>query len=369
MTQHPCPYHGLPDPAYWRKSVGEPALEQIDPIVAPKFQIAPEDKIATAGSCFAQHIARYLSQSGYNYLVTEPGNPILSEQIRASYNYGTFSARYGNLYTTRQLWQLIQRAYGLFTPVDSHWPGKNGAVIDPYRPYIQPGGFSSLAELEADRAQHLAAVRQIVETSDVFVFTLGLTECWENTQDGAIYPACPGCGVGSHDPQKHRFVNLGVSEVIADLEAAIAFMLDKNPSLKILLTVSPVPLIATYEPRHVLSSTVYSKSVLRVAAQALCDARPQVEYFPSFELITGNFTQGRYYEPDWREVRPEGVAHVMRCFFRHYLGIETEAPQALSATTQPAPVAAAPARNTSATPSQAAQLAQIVCDEERLLEE
>jgi hypothetical protein len=103
----------------------------------------------------------------------------------------------------------------------------------------------------------------------------------------------------------------------------------------VLLTVSPVPLIATYEDRHVLVSTTYSKSVLRVAADKLCRAFEGVDYFPSYELITGNFSGGRYFEPDLRSVNEMGVDHAMRLFLAHYasvplLGGEVEAavPQA-----------------------------------------
>ena len=133
-------------------------------------------------------------------------------------NYGVFSARYGNIYTSRQLLQTIQRAYGLFTPQDDAWPAADGRMVDPFRPTIQPNGFSCLAELHADRRQHLAAVRRMVEELDVLVFTLGLTETWYAKADGAVYPICPGVSGGSFDPARHGFINLRVSEVISDLD-------------------------------------------------------------------------------------------------------------------------------------------------------
>lgn len=91
-----------------------------------------------------------------------------------------------------------------------------------------------------------------------------------------------------------------------------------NPAARILLTVSPVPLIATFEDEHVLTATTYSKSVLRVAAGEAARQSGRVAYFPSYEIITGNFTRGRYYADDLREVREEGVRHVMRLFMAHY---------------------------------------------------
>jgi hypothetical protein len=160
----------------------------------------------------------------------------------------------------------------------------------------------------------------------VFVFTLGLTEAWRSKVDGSVFPVAPGVAGGSFDPTLHEFVNFPVQEVESDLLAFLAKLKQKNPTVKILLTVSPVPLVATYEDRHVLVSTTYSKAVLRVAAEAATAQYGWVDYFPSYEIITGSFNQGQYYADDFREVNPAGVAHVMRCFQKHYIGAQTATP-------------------------------------------
>jgi hypothetical protein len=86
----------------------------------------------------------------------------------------------------------------------------------------------------------------------------------------------------------------------------------------VLLTVSPVALAATFEDRHVMVSTTYSKSVLRVAAQEARERFDFVDYFPSYEIITGSPTGGLYYEDDDRQVNRQGVAHAMRVFMESY---------------------------------------------------
>ncbi|MEM1106925.1 MAG: GSCFA domain-containing protein [Pseudomonadota bacterium] len=358
----PCPYKSLPDYAFWRRSVAAPREALLDPIVSTRFKITQQDRIATAGSCFAQHIARFLAQSGYNYLVTEKGHPLLSEESLKAYNYGTYTARYANLYTTRQLHQTLQRAYGEFVPEERVWRD-GGRWIDPFRPFIQPKGFSSEAEFEADQTAHFRAIRSMVENLDVFVFTLGLTEAWHSTRDGAVFPVSPGCGAGEHSSQRHAFVNFTIDQVVADLRAAIDFIKARNPSARFLLTVSPVPLIATYEAQHVLVSTVYSKSVLRVAADTLKQEDKNVDYFPSYEIITGNFSAGRYYEDDLREVREAGVRHAMTCFFRHYLGKEIAPPNETVSRDKAPSATVARAGTTSRSNVRAAQ---VICDEENL---
>src|SRR5205807_6284661 len=107
-------------------------------------------------------------------------------------NFGVFPARFGNIYTVRQLLQLFQRAYGLFEPTDSEWLSIDAGHIDPFRPRIQQAGFKTVGDLRADRDNHLQAVRQMFEQCDVFIFTLGLTEGWEAMADGAVFPLAPG---------------------------------------------------------------------------------------------------------------------------------------------------------------------------------
>ena len=84
------------------------------------------------------------------------------------------------------------RAYGRFVPVERAWQAPSGTMVDPFRPQIEPGGYRDVAELGRDRAYHVSCVRRSVEEMDVFVFTLGLIECWADAHDGAIFPIAPG---------------------------------------------------------------------------------------------------------------------------------------------------------------------------------
>jgi hypothetical protein len=321
------PYKSLPDKGFWRRAVATPSPQDVDPVGTFDLCIESDTKVATAGSCFAQHIARYLKKSGYNYYVAEPGHPILSSAVRTRHNYGLFSARYGNIYTTRQLLQLFDRAYGRFTPAEGLWQAREGVFVDPFRPTTQPGGYVSPEEALADRDQHLVAVRTMFETLDVFVFTLGLTECWRSREDGAVFPICPGVEGGRFDPARYEFYNQPVEDVIADLAAFRERLKEVNPTAHIVLTVSPVPLVATAQRgEHVLSATTYSKSVLRVAAETLRRSQPNVHYFPAYEIITAASNRGRYFARDLRSVTEEGVSHVMRLFMAHATGGETRDP-------------------------------------------
>lgn len=309
------PYRGLPDWAFWKQGVAQIPLRAFDPVVEVPFRISRTDRVATAGSCFAQHISRRLKAGGFNFMAVEQmsGSETGCEAL-VSYD---FSARYGNVYTARQLLQLFDRAYGFFSPAEGYWTLPSGRFCDPFRPRIEADGYPSIETLVEDRQRHMAAVREMFEHLDVFVFTLGLTECWISDIDGAAYPLAPGVSGGEFDQARYRFVNFDVDDVVRDLGAFIRKLRQVNPKAKLLLTVSPVPLAATYTANHVLVSTTYSKSVLRVAAEMVSRTFNGVCYFPSYEIITGNYNRGHYFDFDLRSVTKEGVDHVMEVFMRH----------------------------------------------------
>jgi hypothetical protein len=323
------PYSNLGQYCYWSSAVAGVPPFALDPVVRSAFELSVADKVATAGSCFAQNIARRLSARGLTYYVVEPPPPGLSPADAKKRNYGTYSARYGNIYTTKQLVQLFDRAFDAFKPEIAIWAGRRGGFVDPFRPRIEEAEFPSQEALERDRALHLAQVRRMFETLDVFIFTLGLTEGWRFRKDGAALPLAPGVAGGEWDDADYEFVNSSVAEVTQELLEFIDRLRAVNKSARVILTVSPVPLIATYEDRHVLLSTTYSKSVLRVAAQEATARRSLVQYFPAYEIVTANANSHRYFEDDLRSMNKQGVDHVMRVFFRHFT---PEAPTTAAAT-------------------------------------
>jgi hypothetical protein len=324
------PYMQIASHQRWRFGVADPLPAEVDPVVGSKFRIDDDERVATAGSCFAQHISRTLKREGFNFHETEASPGTLTDVEAKRRSYGVYSARYGNIYTARQLLQLFQRANGGASLRDDIWQRPDGSYIDPFRPQVEPGGFASTELVLADRERHLAAVRTMFETLDVFVFTLGLTEAWRRKADGAVLPVAPGVAGGLYDPHLYEFVNFTVDDVIGDMRQFWTALREINPSARMILTVSPVPLAATYEPRHVLTATTYSKSVLRVAAETLAAESDACVYFPSFEIITGNFNRGAYYDEDLRSVTQQGVDHVMRLFLRHMTEGSTRRTEALA---------------------------------------
>jgi hypothetical protein len=172
--------------------------------------------------------------------------------------------------------------------------------------------------MRADRERHLAAVRHMFETMDVFVFTFGHTETWRHKPDGAILQLAPGVAGGAWDPSVYEFYNMTVSEVVRDFMAAVDRIREVNPKVRIVLSVSPVGIIATYEDRHVIESNCAVKAILRAAADEVVRARPNIAYLPSYDLATVSPNVPMFYREDTRRINPYGVDRAMRVFFDHF---------------------------------------------------
>lgn len=308
------PYKDRPARSFWRSGVTEHVGSVPPDLYFPKFKVSKSAGIATAGSCFAQHLGRNLKARDYNVIDVEPPPAGLDGARAQKYGYEIYSARYGNIYTVRQFLQLMREVLGRFSPAEPVWEA-NGRFYDSQRPSVEPNGLATPELVLQHRAHHLAAVRRLLTRADVLVFTLGLTEVWEHAETGTVYSTAPGTIAGTFDRRAYRFRNLTHSEILSDFHALHVLLRELNPSLSILLTVSPVPLTATATDDHVLVATTYSKSVLRSVAGELAAGNEQIDYFPSYEIITGAPTQYRFFEPNMRSVAPHGVAAVMATFF------------------------------------------------------
>lgn len=315
------PFDDLADDRFWNRSVANVPAHQLSPKVPVRFPIDTQTAVVTAGSCFAQHLAREMLRNGLNYLVTEAGEQFCPQE-RERRNYGLFSARYGNLYTPAHLRQLIEHAFDRRSPAEPAMTRPDGQLVDPVRQQVEPDGFSSLEELLEDRALHLDAVRRAMKEADVLVFTLGLTECWRTRSDQTYLSSPPGVVADTFDSERYEFINFSFEEAWSELRLALERLRAENPKIRVLLTVSPVALVATYEARSVMVSNTVSKATLCAVADRARSAFEWVDYFPSYELITSARTASQYFDPNGRTVNRLGIAHVMRFFHQQYLGVD-----------------------------------------------
>lgn len=313
------PYQGLPASAFWRSAMRDPNDATIADLYRPKFDLSPQTRLMTAGSCFAQHMHRALTRAGWSVIQAEDMTDILSSAMRQRYGYNTYSARYGNLYTARQLRQLIEDALSDAPRPALAWP-KGAGFVDALRPAVELDGLASPEDVQIARTEHLAALRDVLERADVIIFTLGLTECWIDRATGLALPTAPGTVAGAYDPDQVTFHNFSYLEVLADLQAARDLLRAHGLPARFLLTVSPVPLTATATGGHVGAASTYSKSVLRAVCGTLAETDPDFDYFPSYEIITTAAVGGPYFADNRRDPSAQGVEAVLAVFALAHAG-------------------------------------------------
>ena len=75
------PYLNLPPQSFWASAIAQKNMFDISGMWVPKFGITETMKVATYGSCFAQHIGRALAARGFNWFISEPA-PCHGQQPR-----------------------------------------------------------------------------------------------------------------------------------------------------------------------------------------------------------------------------------------------------------------------------------------------
>ena len=180
--------------------------------------------------------------------------------------------------------------------------------MDPFRENVF---YYSYEHYEANYEKHVAAVREAFMKSEVFVITPGLNECWEYIPDGSVLSRNP------HLPEFYPLVRrrtLSVEENVENLQRMIDIIRVHNPDLKVIISLSPVPFLATTRSHecHVIAANTHSKAVLRVAAEELVKANRDVFYLPSYELVT--VCSENPWDPDQRHVNAATVERVMQLF-------------------------------------------------------
>lgn len=270
--------------------------------------------ISSAGSCFAVEIAYALQSEGFNYVVKEPNLCpkgtywFKDHELRP---FPTSSAAWGIHFNTPSFLQLVEKAFGYRRPAKILWTNRssNGQIVycDPFREELE---FPSPEAFEENYDCHLQAVRSVFLESEVLIITLGLNEVWYFRPDGSVFSRSPWRTA----PSLVEHCTLTVQQNVDMLQRMLEILRQHNPKLKLIVTLSPVPLHATFlgDSKHVVEANCHSKAILRVAAEEFTQRNEEVYYFPSYELITSCLESP--WDEDQRHVAPSAVARVMEMF-------------------------------------------------------
>lgn len=262
----------------------------------PKFDLplAPGRSCFTIGSCFARNIEDVLVERGitvpvadYHELEFDPTdlrqNVSMNEYNSASIAQRIHMALDGRAFDTRT---LVAVRGGLFDMTLS-------------------SPLKTTREVAMARRARIDGIYTQLAGADLVIVTLGYVEAWFDTLTGTWLNQMPPPNPGQAEPDRFRFHRLDAAQSLAHLAPAF----DRLGALgrRIVLTVSPVPLQSTFTGQDCVIANEYSKAVLRVVAEALCE-RPFVDYFPSYEIVRSMGLSG--FDEDNIHVRRDVVERI-----------------------------------------------------------
>jgi hypothetical protein len=260
--------------------------------VPPQPVLARGMKITAFGSCFAANITRHLSAIGYDLSKDRDPDVYISRMgdgmVNTAAILGQFQWALENQKQAENLWH-DQAAQG--------------------------HGFDEDIRLRT---------RDIFLGTEFFIITLGLSEIWYDTlTGGTFWRAVPD---EAFDPARHKFRVLSFAETKADIAEMHRLVRTHVPGAKILFTVSPIPLAATFRPVSCLTANAASKAIIRAALDEFLrehegELNDSLFYFPSMELVMQGFTDP--WESDMRHPEPYVLDTVMRVFEAAFCRNET----------------------------------------------
>ncbi|MCF6247774.1 MAG: GSCFA domain-containing protein [Desulfobacula sp.] len=232
--------------------------------------------IASIGSCFAREIRKVLIRKGYNYITEETHHPA---SVHAS-------AAWERTYNTFSLRQIFEYTFESFSPNIRWWVSpKTKQVQDPYRRIIL---YDSIEQAEHDFQSHIECSKKAIMKAKVLIVTLGLTEIWEDNNDKSVIclPSGPYFNEGA-GRDEYTFRVSRYQENLDNLEKIYSLLKQHNKYCKIIITVSPVHLWATFrKDMDVISANCNSKSTLRAVADEFVCNHDDAFYFPGYEIAT-----------------------------------------------------------------------------------
>jgi hypothetical protein len=288
-------------PKKWTNDAGN-----IDKLVLkgwlPKEPFISKENIITAfGSCFAASLTQYLQNKGYTigkniFTKSKKAKCSIHQQLREEdAHIISYSSTMNNTFTVRQQfeWAFEGKSFD-----DKLWYNEDGEFV----------GYS--ADIQEN-------TRKIFEATDVFIITLGLSEIWYNkiTND-VFWRSMPA---DKFDEKIHGFRVSTVQENIDNLETVYQILKKHKPNAELIITLSPIPLVATMRPVSCITANNVSKAILRSAADEVYQAHSKDEkfhYWPSYEIVQWFGNEG--FKDDNRHITGPVKKLIMEKFEQYY---------------------------------------------------
>ena len=252
--------------------------------------ITADTRVFAIGSCFASNFILWLAEHGFN-----------NQADRSAYS--AFARRGAGFESVAVLAQQFRWAFDEVDPSSMLWIDKNREVI-------------------AATAEAKLSLRTTLENTDVLILTLGLSEVWYDQVSGE--PLWRALTKDRYDPSRHVFRVESAEKTRHWLNVIESIRRRHVPQLKVIYTVSPIPLKATFRPISAVTANNVSKAILRGALDEFLREHAdvlnkEIFYFPSYEFVTQLFASP--YQEDNEHVTTYVVSTIMSFFATTYCAL------------------------------------------------
>jgi len=283
MSIEKIPYEGLrtlikrnPD-FNWPQRTEKNRLEPIcQPSHTASFEIKQNDKIFTLGSCFARNIENHMVNHGFDVIPLR-----INSQIPKKFALDQLRNMYSPISILDGLkWALSPDQ--MPDPQECLIECKGDEWFDPMLHPPRSGNLDEVIETNKLVRDNMALISQC----RIIVITLGLIECIFDKKTGRYLNSITPDMIQSKNYARYEIHVMELSEVLSSLEEIYDLLAGNLASdFKIILSVSPVPLKNTFRDMDVITANMYSKSLLRTAAEIFSSNHTNIDYLPIYESV------------------------------------------------------------------------------------
>jgi tetratricopeptide (TPR) repeat protein len=276
----------------------------------PSFTFSQADRIMTIGSCFAREMEHRLAQLGFDLPMKAVALP---PEERATKTENDIISKF----TVQSIENELTWASGVAPPPPEQLFLQVGEGLW-HDPQLVNNAHPASIERVAERRDMVQSAFRQLPGCRIVIITLGLAEAWFDHDTSLYLNTAPPAAALKRHPGRFSLDVLDYEDILASLERIYGLLQRHgHPDFRVLITVSPVPFKATFTGEDAITANTYSKSVQRAACQAFVARHDNVDYFPSYEIVTMSDRE-LVYERDNVHIGGSTVAYIVDQVLANY---------------------------------------------------
>ena len=253
---------------------------------SPDFHLSESSVIMMLGSCFAENI----------------GKIFISNKFKCDAN------PFGVLYNPMSIFEVLSVVDNNDFDFDKYLFSYNGI----WGSWMHSTLFSSESKKDCVDSISLRYEEACVnlKAADVLLITFGTNYYYTLKDSGLVVSNCHKCPASYFNE-----MSASSAQIVEKAIPVLSALIDQNPKLKIVLTVSPY----RYK-KYGFHKSQSSKANLLLATEILCQMFPSnVSYFPAYEIVLDELRDYRYYAEDMLHPSDLAIKYIWEKFSSVYL--------------------------------------------------